>query len=170
MASALGWSTQRNRLEHPQGLLPLGYPAERDPPQPGQRTGVASSTESACPRKFSTRGRGRRAHRHARDVGDPLGVRDRTMLELFYSTGLRRTELCRLELADLNTDRRTLHVRLGKGKKARMVPVGSAGRRFGWNVTCRERAPAQPGHPHPGLVPHRLRRAVQSGRGQPHGE
>jgi integrase/recombinase XerD len=58
------------------------------------------------------------------DVADPLGVRDRAMLELFYSTGLRRTELCRLELADLNTERRTLHVRQGKGKKDRMVPVG----------------------------------------------
>ena len=33
-------------------------------------------------------------------------------------------ELCRLELADLNAERRTLHVRLGKGKKDRVVPVG----------------------------------------------
>lgn len=64
------------------------------------------------------------------DVNDPLGIRDRTMLELFYSTGLRRTELCRLELPDLNTERRTLHVRLGKGKKDRMVPVG--GRAIAW--------------------------------------
>ena len=59
------------------------------------------------------------------DVTDPLGMRDRAMLELFYSTGIRRTELCRLELPDLNTERRTLHVRLGKGKKDRMVPVGA---------------------------------------------
>ena len=57
------------------------------------------------------------------DVSDPLGVRDRAMLELFYSTGIRRTELCRLELPDLNAERRTLHVR-GKGKKDRVVPVG----------------------------------------------
>ena len=58
------------------------------------------------------------------EVNDPLGVRDRAMLEVFYSTGLRRTELCCLELADLNTERRTVHVRQGKGKKDRMVPVG----------------------------------------------
>lgn len=63
-------------------------------------------------------------------VNDPLGILDRTMLELFYSTGLRRTELCRLELPDLNTERRTLHVRLGKGKKDHMVPVG--GRAIAW--------------------------------------
>jgi integrase/recombinase XerD len=57
------------------------------------------------------------------DVRDPLGVRDRTMLEVFYSTGIRRTELCRLGLPDLNTERQTLHVR-GKGNKDRVVPVG----------------------------------------------
>ena len=58
------------------------------------------------------------------NVADPLGLRDRAMLELFYSCGLRRTELCRLELPDLNADRRTLHVRQGKGRRDRMVPVG----------------------------------------------
>lgn len=57
-------------------------------------------------------------------LADPLGLRDRAMLELFYSCGLRRTELCRLELPDFNADRRTIHVRRGKGKKDRMVPVG----------------------------------------------
>ena len=58
------------------------------------------------------------------DIGDPLGVRDRAMLELLYSTGLRRTELARLELRDLNADRKTLFVRKGKGGKDRVVPVG----------------------------------------------
>jgi len=50
-------------------------------------------------------------------------VRDRAILELFYSCGLRRTELCRLELSSFHAERRTLHVR-GKGNKDRMVPVG----------------------------------------------
>ena len=47
-----------------------------------------------------------------------------------FTRGLRRAELCRLELPDLNTERRTLHVRLGKGKKDRMVPIG--GRAVAW--------------------------------------
>ena len=64
------------------------------------------------------------------DVADPLGIRDRAMLEVFYSCGLRRTELCRIDLPDVNTERRTLHVRLGKGKKDRVVPVG--GRAVAW--------------------------------------
>jgi integrase/recombinase XerD len=70
------------------------------------------------------------------NVADPLGIRDRAMLELFYSCGVRRAELCRLELADLNTERKTIHVRLGKGKKDRMVPVGERAS-SGWNITCR---------------------------------
>ena len=58
------------------------------------------------------------------NVADPLGMRDRAMLELFYSTGMRRVEVCRLELPDFNAQRGTIHVRKGKGKKDRMVPVG----------------------------------------------
>ena len=58
------------------------------------------------------------------NIGDALGVRDRAILELFYSCGLRRSELSRLELVDFNEERRTLHVRQGKGKKDRMLPVG----------------------------------------------
>jgi integrase/recombinase XerD len=58
------------------------------------------------------------------NTADPLGIRDRAILELFYSTGLRRAELCRLGLADFNPERRTFHVRQGKGHKDRMLPVG----------------------------------------------
>lgn len=59
------------------------------------------------------------------DIADPLGIRDRAMLELFYSTGIRRTEMARLTLADLNREKRILWVRQGKGRKDRVVPVGS---------------------------------------------
>lgn len=58
------------------------------------------------------------------NVADPLGLRDRAMLETLYSTGMRRAEVCRLELPDYNAERRTIHIRRGKGKKDRMVPVG----------------------------------------------
>jgi len=59
------------------------------------------------------------------DITDPLGIRDRAILELFYSTGIRRTEMARLNLTDLNREKRILWVRQGKGKKDRVVPVGS---------------------------------------------
>jgi integrase/recombinase XerD len=58
------------------------------------------------------------------DVTKPLGVRDRAILEVFYSTGIRRSELINLRLFDLDSERGTLMVRLGKGNKDRMVPIG----------------------------------------------
>lgn len=60
----------------------------------------------------------------APDTSDPLGVRDRTIIELLYSTGLRRTELVRLDVEDIEADRGVLLVRQGKGGKDRFVPVG----------------------------------------------
>ena len=58
------------------------------------------------------------------DTEDPLGIRDRAILEVLYSTAIRRTEVARLELRDLCSDRQTLFVRKGKGGKDRIVPIG----------------------------------------------
>ena len=58
------------------------------------------------------------------NIGDPLGLRDRAILETFYSTGMRRSELIHLSLYDLDRERSTIMVRQGKGKKDRMVPIG----------------------------------------------
>ena len=57
----------------------------------------------------------------APDVGTPLGRRDRAILELFYASGLRLSELVGLDLDELNLNRRLVRV-LGKGKKERIVP------------------------------------------------
>ena len=57
------------------------------------------------------------------DEGDPLAIRDRAMMELFYSAGLRLAELVALNVADLGRDDRQLRV-LGKGNKERIVPFG----------------------------------------------
>lgn len=54
---------------------------------------------------------------------DRLGVRDKAIMELFYSSGLRLAELLGLDLADLDLRDRTVRV-LGKGRKVRIVPVG----------------------------------------------
>lgn len=54
---------------------------------------------------------------------DRLGVRDKAIMELFYSSGLRLSELLGLDLSDLDLRDRTVRV-LGKGRKARIVPVG----------------------------------------------
>ena len=59
------------------------------------------------------------------DITDALGIRDRAMLELFYSTGIRRTEMTRLDVSDLKSEKCLLYVRQGKGMKDRVVPVGT---------------------------------------------
>jgi integrase/recombinase XerD len=58
------------------------------------------------------------------DVTTPVGVRDRAILETFYSTGMRRMELVFLRLYDLDIERGTVMVRQGKGRKDRMIPIG----------------------------------------------
>lgn len=58
------------------------------------------------------------------DLAEPMGRRDRAMLETLYSTGMRRQELLNLNLADLDRERGVVLIRRGKGKKDRMVPIG----------------------------------------------
>ncbi len=54
-----------------------------------------------------------------------LEIRDLAMFELFYSSGLRLSELSALDTADLDLPDNTLTVRIGKGGKSRVLPVGS---------------------------------------------
>jgi integrase/recombinase XerD len=58
------------------------------------------------------------------DVTTTLGLRDRAILELLYSTGIRRMEIRRLKIYDLDFTRGVLFVRQGKGRKDRVVPMG----------------------------------------------
>jgi integrase/recombinase XerD len=118
----LGWSTQRGRLSAlkdffrwlaRQNVIVHNPASELELPRPEKRLPQEVLTLAQVGKLLSIP-----------DTSDPLGVRDRALLELFYSTGCRRAELCRLELPDLNTERRTLHIRQGKGKKDRVVPVG----------------------------------------------
>ena len=62
----------------------------------------------------------------APDTGTPLGIRDRALLEVLYGTGIRVGELEQVRLGDLDLAGGTLHIRCGKGDKARMVPLGKA--------------------------------------------
>ena len=59
----------------------------------------------------------------ARETGGPVAARDVALLELLYSTGIRVSELCGLNVDDLDRQRSVVRV-LGKGSKERTVPVG----------------------------------------------
>ena len=56
-------------------------------------------------------------------VSDPLGHRDRTMLEVLYATGLRVTELVNLKLSHVNLNQGVLRI-VGKGDRERLIPLG----------------------------------------------
>lgn len=60
---------------------------------------------------------------NAPDVGAPLGMRDRAMLEVLYATGLRVSELVSLNVAQISLDMGVTRV-MGKGSKERLVPLG----------------------------------------------
>jgi integrase/recombinase XerD len=61
-------------------------------------------------------------------IEEPIGLRDRALLEVLYSTGMRRLEIVRLKLYDLSLDRGLLLVNQGKGSKDRYVPIGARAR------------------------------------------
>lgn len=56
-------------------------------------------------------------------LGAPKLLRHRLIIGLLYGCGLRNHELCKLKISDLDLDRKMLHVREGKGRKDRYVPL-----------------------------------------------
>ncbi|OYQ67054.1 site-specific tyrosine recombinase XerD [Aerococcus sp. 1KP-2016] len=57
------------------------------------------------------------------DIAKPLGLRDRTLLETLYSTGMRVSEIIHIQLTDIHLDMGFIQT-IGKGNKERIVPIG----------------------------------------------
>ena len=92
------------------------------------RSGPGASRRATRPAAHATAPRcaqGRRDRRRARAVAgdEPLAVRNRALLELVYSAGLRSREAVDLDLGDVDFEQEAVHVR-GKGGKERVVPLG----------------------------------------------
>jgi integrase/recombinase XerD len=66
----------------------------------------------------------------APETTDPIGLRDRAILEVFYASGIRRNELRNLTLQDLDFHKTSIRIEKGKGDKQRIVPAGQ--RTFDW--------------------------------------
>ncbi len=59
------------------------------------------------------------------DLAKPVGLRNRAILEVLYSTGMRRAELCQLNRGDMDFDRGFVWIIQGKGGKDRLIPIGN---------------------------------------------
>jgi len=57
-------------------------------------------------------------------LNTPVNIRNRAIIELFYSCGMRTSELCDLKIQDINLKEQTLLVVKGKGNKSRLLPIG----------------------------------------------
>lgn len=104
------------------------------------------------------------------DIHSDTGLRDRAMLEVLYSTGIRRQEVINLKKQDLNAGAGVLAVRQGKGKKDRFVPVGERAliwvAKYHQDVRPQHRLPSSPDNlfldeTGKQLDPHKVSRAVK---------
>jgi site-specific recombinase XerD len=108
------------------GIDPAGRGGGPDPTDPDANPTNADPTRADSTRADSTLARptdARPTHDGAAGAGEVLGLRDRVVLELLYATGVRVSELCGLDVDDVDGERRVVRV-LGKGRKERSVPYG----------------------------------------------
>jgi integrase/recombinase XerC len=90
---------------------------------------------------------------------DPVGLRDRAILELLYATGLRVSELCGLDVDDVSLDRGRVRA-LGKGSREREVPLGEVASEAVASYLLQGRAAMLPSDGSPALFLNRRRRRM----------
>ena len=119
---ALSWSTQGEYLGVLKGFLRWGHRRGLLPSDPGADLVLPRRPYTLPLSVLSAREVEmvlRQAHPRT-----AIGLRDRAMLELFYSTGLRRAEVAHLRVGDVDTGRGVVLVRAGKGQRDRVTPIG----------------------------------------------
>ncbi len=84
---------------------------------------------SRLPRGILTQSEARKIL-HAPDLKTATGYRNRTLMELLYTSGVRKGELINLKLEDVDYDDGILRIEQGKGKKDRIVPIGKIACRY----------------------------------------
>ena len=120
--AALSWATQANKLTAVRMLLAWAARSKRITVNPAAELEMPRLPKR-LPRAVLSVSEMERVLAQP-DLATALGLRDRAILEVLYSTGIRRMELVGLDLTDIDPERGTLFVREGKGKKDRLVPIG----------------------------------------------
>ena len=124
----LGAITQRGLLSAVQGFFKWATRHNHVPANPASELELPR-TEHRLPRAVLTPAEAEKVLGHP-DVSTPLGLRDRAILEVLYSTGMRRKELRDLTVYSLHLGQKTVTIRQGKGKRDRLVPITD--RAIGW--------------------------------------
>ncbi|MFJ4252729.1 tyrosine-type recombinase/integrase [Microbacterium sp. NPDC090003] len=107
--SLFAWATEHEIIAHDPSLRLIAPKRGRSLPVVASKDAMSSLLEQ---------------HRIRANAGsDPIALRDHAILETLYGAGIRVSELCGLDIDDLDVDRRTARV-LGKGAKERVVPFG----------------------------------------------
>ncbi|MEU5787103.1 tyrosine recombinase XerC [Micromonospora purpureochromogenes] len=122
-------TTEPDDGTHPDAAARTGAPRHDDPTRPtdptGHRVTDPAGPDADGPRDGVATGATRRdgPADPARPEDEPVRLRDRVLLELLYGTGVRVSEACGLDVADVDHGRRVIRV-LGKGGRERSVPYG----------------------------------------------
>ena len=120
--AAMSFATQSGHLIHiraffkwlcKKGRIPVNPASEIELPRKGERLPDAVLSIDEVERIMSQP-----------NTAEPIGLRDRAILEVFYACGIRRTEITQLTIYSVDPERQTLLVRQGKGKKDRFIPIG----------------------------------------------
>src|SRR5699024_3308204 len=106
--SFVTWGVRKGLIESDDGARLRSPPPHRDLPSV---LAVADADKALAASESGARER------------DPVALRDRVVVELLYSTGIRVGELCGLDLDAVDADRRVVRV-IGKGDRERAVPYG----------------------------------------------
>ncbi len=118
----LSWGSQHMRLQHVNQFfrflvktnhLPFNPASELELPKQPKSLPKAILSEDEVERILAEP-----------DTTTALGLRDRAILEVLYSSGVRRFEVCNLRIDQIDVERRTIFIQSGKGQKDRYVPVG----------------------------------------------
>ena len=110
--SFFSWAQEQTLISHDPSLRLVAPKKGRTLPAVASREAMAGLLET---------------HRRAAESGDPIALRDHAILEVLYGSAIRVSELCGLDIDDLDLDRCTARV-LGKGAKERVVPFGTPAR------------------------------------------
>ena len=121
----LSWGSQHMRLQHVNQFFRFLVKTNHLPFNPASEIELPKQPKS-LPKAILSEDEVERILAEP-DTTTALGLRDRAIFEILYSSGIRRFEVCNLRIDQIDVERRTIFIQSGKGQKDRYVPVENSG-------------------------------------------